>query len=178
IGWGGSCFGKDIMALIQVAREYNCPTYLLESTISVNERQRFVPIAKLQEELKIIKGRCIGLMGLSFKPNTDDLRDAPSLAIARQLIKMGAQVKAFDPVSVDICARAHPDLDIVYCHNLEDLARGADALVLVTEWDEFLRVNWSDIARLMKRCLVIDGRNFLCSETLVAAGFVYKGIGH
>jgi UDPglucose 6-dehydrogenase len=177
IGWGGSCFGKDLRALITVAREYNCPTSLLESTISINQRQRSVPITKLQEELKIIKGRTIGLMGLSFKPNTDDLRDAPSLGIAGQLLKMGAQVNAYDPVSRKLCAALHPDLNVKYCGDLKELATGADALVLVTEWEEFLNVDWQAIASVMRRPLIVDGRNFLPELMLKAAGFTYRGIG-
>jgi UDPglucose 6-dehydrogenase len=177
IGWGGSCFGKDVRALITVAREYNCPTSLLESTIAINQRQRSVPITKLQEELKIIKGRTIGLMGLSFKPNTDDLRDAPSLGIAAQLLKMGAQVNAYDPVSGKLCAALHPDINVKYCGDLKELATGADALVLVTEWEEFLNVDWPAIAAVMRRPLVVDGRNFLPELMLKAAGFTYRGVG-
>ena len=177
VGWGGSCFGKDIRALMQVADEYSYPTPLLESTIAVNKRQRHIPITKLQEELKIMKGRAVGLMGLSFKPNTDDLRDAPSLTIASQLLKMGAQVKAYDPVSKDVCKRNNPDLAIEYCDNLKELATNVDALVLVTEWEEFLHASWSELASVMRRPLLIDGRNFLPKEMLVAAGFTYRGVG-
>jgi UDPglucose 6-dehydrogenase len=144
----------------------------------VNERQRKVLIAKLQEELKILKGKTIGLMGLSFKPNTDDLRDAPSLTIARQLIKMGAFVKAYDPVSNQICAPQNPDLELKYCDNLLDLAKNCDALLLVTEWDEFKQVNWSQIAQLMRSPLVLDGRNILSETELSKAGLNYRGIGH
>lgn len=178
IGWGGSCFGKDISALMQFAKEYNYPTSLLEATIDVNERQRYLVIKKLQDELKIIKGRTVGLMGLSFKPNTDDLRDAPSLSIAQHLLKMGASVKAYDPVSSKNCHKLFPELDIAYCDNLEQLAKGSDALVLVTEWDEFRKTRWENIAALMKCPLVIDGRNALVEEDLVRNGFIYRGIGH
>ncbi len=177
VGWGGSCFGKDINALIDVAREYNCQTALLESTMAVNKRQRLTVITKLQEELKIIKGRTIGLMGLSFKPNTDDLRDAPSLSIADKLLKMGAEVKAYDPVSMEICARLHPGLEIGYCSSLEDLASGCDGLVLVTEWEQFRHPDWKEIAVAMRRPLIIDGRNFLSEKSLIASGFVYRGVG-
>ncbi len=177
VGWGGSCFGKDIRALMQVADEYGYPTPLLESTIAVNVRQRHIPITKLQEELKIMKGRAVGLMGLSFKPNTDDLRDAPSLTIASQLLKMGSQVKAYDPVSREVCRRNNPELAIEYCDNLKDLATNVDALVLVTEWEEFLHASWSELASVMRRPLLIDGRNFLPREMLVAAGFTYRGVG-
>lgn len=178
IGWGGSCFGKDINALMTVAKEYNYPTELLQATTVVNERQRSVVIKKLQDELKIIKGRTVGLMGLSFKPNTDDLRDAPSLTIAQQLIKMGALVKAYDPVSTALCETLHPELDIHYCQNLNDLATGVDALVLVTEWDEFKRADWRQLTKLMKWPLVIDGRNALNEEEAIKSGVIYRGIGH
>lgn len=177
VGWGGSCFGKDINALIEVSREYNSQTTLLEAIIAVNKRQRLTVITKLQEELKIIKGRSIGLMGLSFKPNTDDLRDAPSLSIAERLVRMGAEVRAYDPVAMESCARTQPDLPIVYCNNVQELAVGADALVLVTEWDEFQHVDWSEIASTMRRPLLIDGRNFLPERTLTSAGFTYRGFG-
>ncbi|MBS1953398.1 MAG: UDP-glucose/GDP-mannose dehydrogenase family protein [Cyanobacteria bacterium SZAS-4] len=178
VGWGGSCFGKDIGALQQVAREYGYSTPLLEATCEVNERQRLVVIKKLQEELKILKGRTVGLMGLSFKPNTDDLRDAPSLTIARQLLKMGAAVKVYDPVSNDICREQHPELDVVYCDTLTYLATDADALVLVTEWDEFLRTDWKGLSKVMRWPLIIDGRNILLETDVAGAGLIYRGIGH
>lgn len=177
IGWGGSCFGKDVQALIQVAREYHCQTDLLEGSLSVNDRQRLTAITKLQEELKILKGRTIGLMGLSFKPNTDDLRDAPSLTIARQLLKMGAAVRAYDPVSNEVCRLAHPDLEIEYADSLESLARDADALVLVTEWDEFLHADWRKLSELMRQKVLIDGRNFLSDSLVSFYGITYRGVG-
>lgn len=178
VGWGGSCFGKDVHALIDVAREYNSPTALLEATLQVNKQQRGHAITKLQEELKIIKGRTIGLLGLSFKPNTDDLRDAPSLTIAALLAKMGAEVRAYDPVSNDLCAYSRPDLNIQYCSNVDELADGADALVLVTEWEEFRKTDWQIVGRTMRKRIIIDGRNFLQEKDLLDAGFVYRGIGH
>ncbi len=177
VGWGGSCFQKDILALMQVAREYHYPTHLLEATIKVNEHQRLVVIQKLQDELKIIKGRTVGLMGLSFKPNTDDLRDAPSLGIARQLIKMGALVKVYDPVSMDSCKKQHPDLDMQYCSDLVDLATGCDAIVLVTEWEEFKRANWREVSQVMRWPLVVDGRNALQEEEMTGVGMTYRGVG-
>ncbi|MBX9668971.1 MAG: UDP-glucose/GDP-mannose dehydrogenase family protein [Candidatus Obscuribacterales bacterium] len=177
VGWGGSCFQKDILALMQVAREYHYPTHLLEATIKVNEHQRLVVIQKLQDELKIIKGRTVGLMGLSFKPNTDDLRDAPSLGIARQLIKMGALVKVYDPVSMDSCKKQHPDLDMQYCSDLVDLATGCDAIVLVTEWEEFKRANWREVSQVMRWPLVVDGRNVLQEDEMTGVGMTYRGVG-
>ncbi len=177
VGWGGSCFGKDVHALIEVAKEYSSPTPLLEATIDVNKNQRLVAIKKLQEELKIIKGRVIGLLGLSFKPNTDDLRDAASLTIAAQLSKMGAHVRAYDPVAMPSCKRLHPELNVEYAASPQELAANADALVLVTEWAEFARLDWNAIGSSMKNRLIIDGRNFLLPADLIEAGFAYRGIG-
>lgn len=177
VGWGGSCFGKDVSALMQVAKEYSYPTSLLEATVSVNERQRLVVIKKLQDELKILKGRTIGLLGLSFKPNTDDLRDAPALTIAYQLLKMGASVKAYDPVSMERCKVINPSLDIVYCDTTDDLAQDSDALVLVTEWEQFRKLDWAKLAKTMRWPLVIDGRNTLSEEDISAAGMTYRGVG-
>jgi UDPglucose 6-dehydrogenase len=177
VGWGGSCFGKDVSALMQVAKEYSYPTSLLEATVAVNDRQRLVVIKKLQEELKILKGRTVGLMGLSFKPNTDDLRDAPALTIARQLLKMGASVKAYDPVSNAVCQKLHGDLDLVYADSVEELAGDCDALVLVTEWDDFKKADWKKIAKLMRWPLVIDGRNALNEDELRSCGITYRGVG-
>ncbi len=178
VGWGGSCFGKDVSALMQVAHEYSYPTPLLQATVTVNERQRLMVIKKLQEELKIIKGRTISLMGLSFKPNTDDLRDAPSLTIARALLKMGAAVKVYDPMCNDVCRNLHPEIDVVYCDSLQSLATASDALVLVTEWDEFKRADWRSIAKVMRSKIVIDGRNVLVESDITDSGLVYRGIGH
>ena len=178
IGWGGSCFGKDVHALIESAREYNYPTPILEAALSVNERQRKALIGKLQEELKIIKGRTIGIMGLSFKPDTDDMRDAPSLTIINQLLKMGAFIKAYDPVSNTACRSQNPNLAISYCNDVLDLAKDCDALLLVTEWNEFKQADWQIIAKVMKSPFIIDGRNILPEAEIRQAGLTYRGIGH
>jgi len=178
VGWGGSCFGKDVSALMQMAREYSYPTNLLEATVAVNNHQRLAVIKKLQEELKILKGRTVGLMGLAFKPNTDDLRDAPSLSIAERLLKMGVQVKVYDPLSNEVCKKQNPGLEVIYCENLRELARHSDALVLVTEWAEFRECDWKDVISVMRTPLLIDGRNALSQDELTQAGFTYRGIGH
>jgi UDPglucose 6-dehydrogenase len=177
IGWGGSCFGKDVAALIHVAGEYHYAPEILRATITINERQRQVIIRKLQHGLKIIKGRTIGLLGLAFKPDTDDLRDAPSLAIARTLLEMGARVKAYDPVAMDACYALHPDLDLVYAHSAEDLASGCDAIVLVTEWEEFRRLDLARLAELMSGTVFVDGRNVYDPDALTRAGLRWAGVG-
>ncbi|MGD9683579.1 MAG: UDP binding domain-containing protein, partial [Candidatus Obscuribacterales bacterium] len=112
-----------------------------------------------------------------IKPTTVDLRDAPSLDIARQLLKMGCEVKAYDPLSLAICKTQNPDLDMEYATDLTDLAHGVDALVLVTEWEEFRRANWQEIREVMRTPLIVDGRNALNEADIVAAGLNYRGIG-
>lgn len=177
IGWGGSCFGKDVSALIRIASEYQYDPELLRATVSVNDRQRQVVIRKLQHALKIIKGRTIGLLGLTFKPDTDDLRDAPSLTIAEALLTMGARVKAYDPVGNDVCFRQRPDLDLVYAESAEDLVAGCDAVVLVTEWDEFRRLDLNRVAELMSGDVFVDGRNVFDPDAFARAGLRGEGIG-
>lgn len=177
IGWGGSCFGKDVAALIDIANEYNYEPPMLRATVEVNRRQRQVAVQKLQETLKILKGRTIGLLGLAFKPETDDLRDAPALEIAGQLLAMGARVKAYDPVAAPACRAQYPELKIEYSPDPVTLAEECDALVVVTEWDEFRRLDLEAIGAVMHTKVIVDGRNILDREAVEAAGFKYRGIG-
>jgi UDPglucose 6-dehydrogenase len=177
VGWGGSCFGKDVSALVDIAKEYSYEPQMLRATIDVNSRQRLVAVQKLQETLKIIKGKTIGLLGLSFKPETDDLRDAPALTIAASLLEMGARVKGYDPISMDACRQQYPNLSIEYASSALDLATDCDAIVIVTEWDEFRHLNPAGMASVMRTKVLIDGRNVLDSQEAAKAGFVYRGIG-
>ena len=176
IGWGGSCFPKDVSALVHTATDYGYDARLLKSTIETNRQQRLVAVEKLQQILKILKGKTIGLLGLTFKPDTDDLRDAPALDLIDRLTHLGAKVKAYDPlISSD---RSHPDLaKITLTTNAEDLANGCDALVLVTQWQEFQQLDYAHLASLMERPTIIDGRNYLDAGVLANAGFDYIGIG-
>jgi UDPglucose 6-dehydrogenase len=177
IGWGGSCFGKDIQSLLHTAREYGYSSKLLQAALDVNAAQRQMVIQKLQEKLYILKGRTIGLLGLAFKPDTDDLRDAPALHIAERLIQMGARVKAYDPVANAACREQRPDIKMRYCDSVKELASESDALVLVTEWRDFYDLDLAELARLMANPILIDGRNFFVPDTAIAAGFDYSGIG-
>src|SRR5215471_11730465 len=177
VGWGGSCFGKDIKALLHTAHEYGYSSRLLEASLDVNAAQRQMVIQKLQEKLYILKGRTIGLLGLAFKPDTDDLRDAPSLHIAERLLQMGARVKAYDPIANAACRTQRPDLKMRYCDTAQELASDTDALVLVTEWREFHKLDLRAMAALMTAPVLVDGRNFFAPEEARAAGFDYTGIG-
>ena len=176
IGWGGSCFPKDVSALIHTARDYGYDTELLNAAVSVNKYQRGIIIEKLQKELKILKGKVIGLLGLTFKPDTDDMRDAPALNIIKELNRLGAKVKAYDPI-VSQTGLSHGLSDVIIETNVTMLADGCDALVLVTDWQEFLKLDLADMNKLMKNPLIIDGRNFLNQKAVKEAGFHYVGIG-
>lgn len=176
IGWGGSCFPKDISALIHTADDYGYDTQILKAAVSVNEKQRVIAIEKLQQALKILKGKTIGLMGLTFKPDTDDLRDAPALKLIDELNRLGAKVKAYDPV-ISQSGMRHGLSGVLVETDIERLADGCDALVLVTEWQEFISLDYGKMAKLMKHAVMIDGRNFLEPKKLINAGFQYLGIG-
>jgi UDPglucose 6-dehydrogenase len=177
VGWGGSCFGKDINALLQTAGEYGYHSRLLQASLEVNAAQRQMVIQKLQEKLFILKGRTIGLLGLAFKPDTDDLRDAPALHIAERLLQLGARVKAYDPIAMQACRELHRDLRIRYCDSPKELALDSDALVVITEWSEFRQLPWEDLATIMAKPILVDGRNIVDPEAALAAGFDYTGIG-
>jgi UDPglucose 6-dehydrogenase len=177
VGWGGSCFGKDIQALLHTAREYGYDSRLLQASLDVNTAQRQMVIQKLQEKLFILKGRTIGLLGLAFKPDTDDLRDAPSLHIAERLLQMDARVRAFDPIAMPNCREQRPDLKIRYCESAQELAQGADALVVVTEWRQFEALDLASMARSMATPVLVDGRNLFDPDEATRAGFTYTGIG-
>ena len=177
LGWGGSCFGKDIQSLLHTATEYGYQSRMLEAALEVNRAQRQLVIQKLQEKLFILKGRTIGLLGLAFKPETDDLRDAPALQIAERLLQMGVRVKAYDPIAMESCRANHPNLKIQYCESPQEAAEQADALVLVTEWKQFAGLDLADLAKRMNRAILVDGRNLFDPEVARRAGFDYTGIG-
>jgi UDPglucose 6-dehydrogenase len=124
-----------------------------------------------------MKGRTIGLLGLAFKPDTDDLRDAPSLQIAERLHELGARVKVYDPIAMEPCKALHPSLKVRYCDSAEEVAADADALVVVTEWDQFRRLNLAKMAATMNNRILIDGRNLFHPEDVLVAGFDYDSIG-
>jgi UDPglucose 6-dehydrogenase len=179
IGWGGSCFPKDIAALRSMACEYDgYQPMLLDAVVAVNERQRKQVISKLQRELRTLKGKRIALLGLSFKPNTDDLREAPSLKIAHALHSLGARVVGYDPVAGKATMTRSSGMLKVVFDPYEALA-GAHAAVVVTDWDEFRALDLERAASLMhKPPLLVDGRNALDVREVEAAGIHYRGFGH
>jgi UDPglucose 6-dehydrogenase len=175
IGWGGSCFPKDVLALTKIAAEYGISTQLLNSVVEVNNQQRLKVINKAQEILKIVKGKTIGILGISFKPNTDDMRDAPSITIMNNLINLGAKVKTYDPVIKHL----PPVLNskVIICNNVKEIFEDSDLVILTTEWDEFKGIDFKQFSKIMKDKNLIDGRNFLDKKEMLGLGYNYTGIG-
>ena len=175
IGFGGSCFPKDVSALKQLAGNSGYHFQLLNAVIEVNELQKRRVIGKLEKHLGTLVGKHVALLGLAFKPNTDDMREATSLVLSARLTAAGAQVSAYDPIAEDEARRLMPGLE--FADDAIDAVRGADAVVLVTEWDEFKNIDLRAVAEAMAGDVLIDGRNALDPKAVRAAGLVYEGIG-
>jgi UDPglucose 6-dehydrogenase len=175
IGFGGSCFPKDVSALKQLAGNSGYHFQLLTAVIEVNELQKRRVMQKLQKHLGSLVGRKVALLGLAFKANTDDMREASSLVLAARLQADGARVAAYDPVAEEEARKLM--VGVEFAGSALDAARGADAVIVVTEWPEFTSLDWQEVAERMSGRLVIDGRNFIDPEAVASAGFAYEGIG-
>jgi len=160
-GWGGSCFGKDTSALISTGEEYGYTMPILKAAIEVNRRQRHLVIAKLQQHLHRLKGKRIAVLGMAFKPNTDDLRDAPAHDCIVRLTDLGATVVAHDPIAMDRARHEWSHLNYVEADSVETALRGADAVIVMTEWAEYCDLDWNQVLRGMRRPLVIDARGVI-----------------
>ena len=175
VGWGGSCLPKDVRGLIYMAKSRGISLPITQATQRINKLQPRLVIKKLNRLLGSLDGKTVGVLGLSFKPNSDDIREAPSLEIIHLLLENGGQVKANDPVAMEKVAQILPD--VTYNADAYEIARGSDALILVTEWDEFKELNMHLVASLMKSPVIIDGRNIYNPEAMSEAGFIYEGMG-
>ena len=176
-GYGGSCFPKDVKALIQTARQQGYEMRVLQAVEEVNERQKSVLFQKLSSHFGgDLKGKTVALWGLAFKAETDDMREATSLVIIRQLLDAGCEVRVFDPVAMNECRRRLGDA-VTYAKDMYDAALGADALLLLTEWKQFRLPSWEVVRRTMNQPVVFDGRNIYDPEELRAGGFHYSSIG-
>ena len=175
-GYGGSCFPKDVKALAHTAREYGYTMGVIAAVEAVNERQKEIVVKKLQDKLGTLRGKTIALWGLAFKPETDDMREAPALVVIEKLLEAGASVKVYDPVAMDECRRRIGDR-VVYCKDMYDVVIDADALAVLTEWKEFRIPSWSVIKRVMKQPVLVDGRNIYSKDEVIAEGFEYAAIG-
>ena len=178
VGYGGSCFPKDVKAIIHTAKNYGYELKVLQAVEEVNENQKQVIVDKVISKFgNDLKGMTLALWGLSFKPNTDDMREAPALVIANQLISMGAKIKAFDPVAMEEAKNHYLGNKVEYAKDGYDACVDADALLLITEWSEFRMPSWDVLSKLMKQKVVFDGRNLYDRKYLEELGFVYYGIG-
>lgn len=175
-GYGGSCFPKDVQALASTGREHGRPLTIIEQVHKVNEWQKLRPYEKVVEHLGDLKGKKVAVWGLAFKPETDDMRQAPSIVVINELIKAGAEVSAFDPIAIENARNILPS-GVTYGQDIYDAVEGADALILLTEWKQFRLPNWRRVKELMRGNLVVDGRNIYPAEELEALGLVYTGIG-
>lgn len=176
IGWGGSCFGKDTAALMASASEYGLTMPIVQSAREGNYRQRELVVDQVMGALKILKGKTVALLGLSFKPNTDDLRDAPALDIAARLVERGARVRAHDPIALEGARKQLSSPEIAFCATADEAIAGADAVVLTTEWEEYRQLDWAALRTAARNPLILDGRFFLDREKLMAAGWTYLSL--
>ena len=177
LGWGGSCFPKDTAALISVAAEYGYEMLITKAAREVNARQRRIAVEKLQDALKVLRGRTIGVLGLAFKPGTDDIRESPAIEIIRLLVDRGAHVKAHDPVATHNAQVALANIEVEFVNDPYELAKDADGLVLATEWDMYRALDLSKLASMMRLPILVDGRNVFKPEVARAAGITYLSIG-
>lgn len=175
IGYGGSCFPKDVLALRHMAASAGCHPQLLQAVMDINQdaRRRFVD--KVRTLLSGLDGKVIGVLGLSFKPNTDDMREAPSIDIIQALQSGGATVKAYDPVAMERAEEVMPE--VTFCATPYDAAKDADVMLIITEWNEFKQINLDKIQRVMRQPIIIDGRNIYDPQDMAKRGFTYWGVG-
>ncbi len=175
LGWGGSCFPKDVRALAYMASTHGTHPQLLRAVIDINRYQRRRVVHQLREWLDGLDGRVVGLLGLSFKPNTDDMRSAPSIELAHLLLNEGAHVKAYDPAAMENARRLLPEVEL--CADPYQVAEGSDALIVVTEWNEFKQLDKARLLKAMRSPYMVDGRNIYDVEEMQRLGFVYWGMG-
>jgi UDPglucose 6-dehydrogenase len=174
-GYGGSCFPKDTRAVAQIARDAGTRFRIIEAVLEVNDAVQKRMTEKIEEAMEGVAGKTIAVLGLSFKPNTDDIRESPALPIVQGLLDGGAQVRAFDPEAMPYCQPLFPA--VTFCDNAYEAAEGADAVVIVTEWNQFRKLELDRLHRLLQRPLVIDLRNLYEPDKMAAAGFEYVSIG-
>lgn len=175
LGWGGSCFPKDVKALAFMAEQNELEPRILHSVMGVNYDRRPDAVKFVGEMVGGLKGKTIGLLGLAFKPNTDDMREAPSIDIVEELKKAGANIRAYDPVAMDVARGIINGIE--YCENAYKMAKGCDALMVVTEWNEFKQLDLEQIKSLLNKPVIFDGRNIYDPNVMKELGFTYRGIG-
>jgi UDPglucose 6-dehydrogenase len=176
-GYGGSCFPKDTRAFLQLAEDYKYDFQIMKAVIDVNEKQKKRAVKKIGQAVGDLNGKTIGILGLSFKPNTDDMRDSPSIPIISHLIKNGAKVKAYDPAAMEESKKHINGDNVQYCKSVYEVAKDCDSLVFITEWNQFRKIDLEKIKQLMKKPIIVDLRNIYEPEVMREMGFEYTGVG-
>lgn len=176
LGWGGSCFPKDILALSSIAQRYNCRTPILAAVYEINERQSDHATQEMLRAVHLVPDPVIAILGVAFKPDTDDVRGSPGLAVASRLLAAGVTVRAHDPFAAENASRVMPDVD--YREHPYTAVEGADAVLLATEWREYLSLDWALVRETMRGNTIFDGRNALSGSSLAKLGFRYLSFGH
>jgi len=177
IGWGGSCLPKDTAALLWIANSVGCDMPILKAVRQVNYEQRIRFLEKLRNILGNLESRVIGVLGLSFKPGTDDVRESPAIDIIKILLNYGAKVRAHDPLAMENAKNVIQSENVEFCSDIYELADGLDALILATDWPDYEKIDFSRLSRLMKNRIILDGRNLFDKEELERLGFLYMGVG-
>ncbi|MCG2713029.1 MAG: UDP-glucose/GDP-mannose dehydrogenase family protein [Candidatus Omnitrophica bacterium] len=175
VGYGGSCFPKDVQAFVRIAERLGCRIDILKEVEKINKQQRKLIFSKIEKALWIINGKNIGVLGIAFKPNTDDIRSAPAIDIIKMLQGEGAKIRAYDPKAMEHAKKILPNVD--FCKNSYDAARGADALVIMTEWDSFKKIDFAKMKKIMRHPIIIDARNMLDPKKMKKMGFNYTSVG-
>ncbi|HLC65344.1 MAG TPA: UDP-glucose/GDP-mannose dehydrogenase family protein [Candidatus Nanoarchaeia archaeon] len=175
IGYGGSCFPKDVSAFVKISEDLGYDFKLLREVETINKRQKELFLKKIHDGLWNLSGKTVGVLGLAFKPDTDDMREAPSIDIINYLVKEGARVKAYDPAAMENAKKILPIID--YCVDEYEVARNVDALIIVTEWKEFKEIDMNCLKSAMKKPLIFDGRNMFDKQKMKALGFQYISVG-
>jgi UDPglucose 6-dehydrogenase len=175
LGYGGSCFPKDVKALAYMAADKGRHPQLLDAVMEINDDRRPMAVERVKEIIGDLNGKLVGLLGLSFKPNTDDMRDSPSIEIANDLIAEGARVHAYDPVAMEVARTYLPDVEM--CTDAYKMAQDCDALIVITDWNEFKNLDLQQLRQVMRQPVVVDGRNIYDPELMEQLGFRYRGFG-
>jgi UDPglucose 6-dehydrogenase len=175
LGWGGSCFPKDVLGLISIAEQFGYDFALLKAVWDINEDQTRHFVRRIERRMHSLDGKTVGLLGLAFKPNTDDIRDAKSLVMIREFLQRGAHIQAYDPAAMDAVRKLFPD--VTYKNDAYEVAQGADVLVLVTEWDQFKQLDLKRLVNSMNQPILFDGRRAFVREVVERAGFEYYTVG-
>lgn len=176
-GYGGSCFPKDTLALVKTSEDVNTPTIVVKAAIEANEKQKHRMVEKIRKQTGDLKNKTIGLLGIAFKPNTDDIRDATSLVIIEEVLKAGGRIQAYDPAAMDSIKTLYPQFSVDYKNDAYETAANADCLVIVTEWNEFRELDLNKIKSIMKSPKIVDCRNVYSPKDMKQLGFEYTGVG-